>query len=310
MVSFEGQAVIVTGAGRGLGRLYALDLASRGASVVVNDVGSTMRGGGSDAAVADLVVDEITAAGGSAVASHDPVDSPEGARAIVASAVEAFGRLDAVVSNAGIYGITPFEDITADEFRRMRSVHVDGAFFVAQAAYRTMKEQGYGRFVMISSSAGMFGQSEAAHYSAAKAGVFGLVNAIAAGGVPHGILANAVLPFGQSRMVWESHDGDGQQPSNPFIDAIVPELVVPMVSYLASSACTVTHQNFSVGGGRYARVFVGLGHGWVAPKRERPTAEDIEANLGAITATDPYSIPLSLIDDVFDICQRIGLADP
>lgn len=309
MISFEEQVAVVTGAGRGLGRLYALDLARRGASVVVNDIGSTMSGDGADAAVADEVVAEIEAGGGRAVASYDPVDTPEGGQAIVDSAVEAFGRLDAVVSNAGIYGMKPFDQITAEEFQRMRSVHLDGAFFLSQPAYRVMKEQGYGRFVMIASSAGMFGQHEAAHYSAAKAGVFGLSNAIAAEGEPYGIVANVVLPFGHSRMVFQSiGDGESEQPTNPFVASIKAELVVPIVTYLASRSCTISHHNISAGAGRYARAFVGLGRGWLAPVDHQPTAEDVEAHLDEVISTDPYIIPMSLTDEVIEICERVGIS--
>src|SRR5439155_11726080 len=157
MIDFDGQVAIVTGAGRGLGRLYALDLAARGASVVVNDVGSAMAGDGSDRRIADGVVAEIRAAGGIAVASYDSVVSPEGGQANVQAALDEFGRLDAAVSNAGIFTTVPFEDLTGEDWRRMLAVHLDGAFHLSQPAYRHMKTQRYGRFVFIASSAGRFG---------------------------------------------------------------------------------------------------------------------------------------------------------
>ncbi len=307
MIDFQDQAVVVTGAGRGLGRLYALDLASRGAAVLVNDIGVSMGGAGEDTSVAAAVVAEIEAAGGRAAANHDSVDTPEGGQAIVDHAVEAFGRVDAVVSNAGIFQTLPFEDITVDDWRRMRRVHLDGAFFLAQPAYRVMKTQGYGRFVMIASSAGLFGQHLAAHYSAAKAGIMGLTNVIAVEGAPHGILANTVLPFGQSRMVWET-TGEEPSESNPFVNAIKPELVVPIVTYLASRACSFSHHNYSAGAGRFARAFVGLGEGWVAPRDTQPTAEAVEANLAAISATEPFIVPMSIVDEVLEICTRVGVA--
>lgn len=194
MIDLEGQAVIVTGAGRGLGRLYALDLARRGARVVVNDLGGSMHGDGSDSSVADAVVDEIKRAGGDAVASHDSVDNPEGADAIVSTAVDSFGRLDAVVSNAGIFNSVAFDELSAEGWRRMLSVHLDGGFYLSQRAYRVMKEQQYGRFVFVSSSAGMFGQHMEAHYAAAKAGLVGLVHNLAVDYGPDGITANAVAP--------------------------------------------------------------------------------------------------------------------
>jgi NAD(P)-dependent dehydrogenase (short-subunit alcohol dehydrogenase family) len=306
MIDFDGQAVIVTGAGRGLGRLYALDLAQRGAHVLVNDIGGSINGVGTDASVADGVVTEIEAAGGHAVANHDTVDTPPGGQAIVDHALSAFGRLDAVVSNAGIFGMKPFEELTPEDWQRMRRVHLDGAFYLAQPAYRVMKAQGYGRFVMVTSSAGLFGQHLAAHYSAAKAGVFGLTNVLAAEGAPHGIIANAVLPFGQSRMIWET-TGHTVDEGESFIGAIRPELVVPMVVFLASRACTFSHRNYSAGGGRFARVFAGLGEGWLAPRGTEPTAEDIDAHIDEISATEPYSVPASIVDEVVAICSRLGI---
>src|SRR6202047_2103318 len=182
MIDFAGQAVIVTGAGRGLGRLYALELARRGASVVVNDLGGSMHGSGADTSGGDQVVDEIARAGGVAVPSHDTVDSPEGGDAIVQTAIESFGRLDAVVSNAGIFNSIPFEDLSTDDWRRMLGVHLDGGFYLSQPAYRVMKSQGYGRVVFVASSAGMFGQPLEAHYAAAKAGLVGLPNVLAVQG--------------------------------------------------------------------------------------------------------------------------------
>ncbi|MFZ0905571.1 MAG: SDR family NAD(P)-dependent oxidoreductase, partial [Mycobacterium sp.] len=143
MIDFTGQVVIVTGAGRGLGRLYALELARRGAAVVVNDLGGSMHGDGADTSVADAVVQEIERAGGVAAASHDSVDSPEGGEAIVRIAIDQFGRLDAVVSNAGIFNSVPFEDLSQADWRRMLSVHLDGGFYVSQPAYREMKAAGY-----------------------------------------------------------------------------------------------------------------------------------------------------------------------
>src|SRR4051795_8368898 len=201
MIDFEGQVAVVTGAGRGLGRLYAMDLASRGASVVVNDLGGTMGGEGSDTKIADEVVAEIVGAGGNAVPSYDSVDSPEGGNAIVQTALEHFGRLDAVVSNAGIFNSIAFEEMTPSQWRQMLKVHLDGGFHLSQPAFKIMKKQGYGRFVFISSSGGMFGQHLEAHYGAAKAGLVGLSNVIALEGSDHGILSNTVLPFGFSRMV-------------------------------------------------------------------------------------------------------------
>lgn len=307
MIDFQGQVAIVTGAGRGLGRLYAIDLARRGASVVVNDLGGTMHGEGSDAAVADLVVQEVLAAGGTAVASHDSVDSPEGGAAIVATALERFGRLDAVISNAGIFNSVAFEEMSAEDWRRMLRVHLDGGFYLSQPAYRVMKTQGYGRFVFISSSGGMFGQPLEAHYAAAKAGLVGLANVIAIEGAAHGILANTVLPFGYSRMVTETVGDPKALAETGFLKIIQPELVVPMVTYLASRDCVVTHHNYSACAGRFARVFVGLGQGWLAEPDSTPTADDVAAHLGEISAAEPFTVPGSIFEEVFGVCERLGV---
>ena len=308
MIDFTDQVAVVTGAGRGLGRLYAIELARRGASVVVNDLGGSMGGDGADAAVADQVVDEITAAGGTAVASHDSVDTPEGGQAIVASALEHFGRLDAVVSNAGIFTSIPFDELTADDWRRMLRVHLDGGFYLAQPAYRVMKSQGYGRFVFIASSAGMFGQHLEAHYAAAKAGLVGLTNVIALEGEPHGILANTVLPFGISRMVTETLGDPKALEESGFFKAIRPELVAPLVVFLASRACDLTHQNFSACGGRFARVFIGLGDGWLAEPDSSTTADDIADHLAEIAATERFTVPGSIYEEVFSVTARLGIS--
>ncbi len=308
MIDFTGQVAVVTGSGRGLGRIYAIELARRGAAVVINDLGGTMDGEGSDAAVADQVVGEIIASGGTAVASHDSVDSAEGGAAIVRTAVDHFGRVDAVVSNAGIFTSVPFDELTPEDWRRMLRVHLDGGFYLAQPAYRVMKSQGYGRFVFIASSAGMFGQHLEAHYAAAKAGLVGLTNVIALEGEPHGILANTVLPFGLSRMVTETLGNPKALEETGFFKAIRPELVEPLVVFLASRACEFSHQNFSACGGRFARVFIGLGEGWMAEPDSSPGADDIAAHLAEIAATEPFTVPGSIYEEVFAVTARLGLS--
>ncbi|WP_292988709.1 SDR family NAD(P)-dependent oxidoreductase [Mycobacterium sp.] len=308
MIDYTDQVAIVTGAGRGLGRLYALELARRGARVVVNDLGGTMRGDGEDTSVADAVVREIEDGGGAAVASHHSVDSPEGGRAIVDAALEAFDRVDAVISNAGIFSSAPFDELTHDDWTRMLRVHLDGGFNLGQPAYRAMKEQGYGRFVFISSSGGMFGQPSEAHYAAAKAGLVGLSNVIAIEGAEYGIRSNTVLPFGFSRMVTETIGDPTALEEIGFTKVIKPELVVPIVAFLASRACELTHQNYSACGGRFARVFVGLGEGWLAEPGSAPTADDIADHLSEVSATDPYSVPGSIFEEVFAICERLGVS--
>lgn len=307
MIDFTGQVVVVTGAGRGLGRLFALDIARRGGSVVVNDLGGTMHGDGVDSRVADQVVEEIKRAGGIALASYESVATPEGGEAIVRTAVDRFGRLDAVVSNAGIFNSAPFEDLSQADWRRMLTVHLDGGFYLSQPAFRVMKSQGYGRFVFIVSSAGLFGQPLEAHYGAAKAGLFGLTNVIAVEGAQHGILANTVLPFAFTRMVSETVPDPEYLKESGFLNAIQPKLVVPIVVFLASRACELSHHNYSAGAGRFARVFVGLGEGWLAQPGSNPTADDIATHLNEVSATEPFTVPMSIFDEVFGICNRLGV---
>jgi hypothetical protein len=188
-------------------------------------------------------------------------------------------------------------------------VHLDGGFYLSQPAFRVMKAQRYGRFVFTSSSAGIFGQPLTAHYAAAKAGLLGQTNVIAIEGAEYGILANAVLPFGYSRMVSETvPDPERLLAESAFLRAIAPELVVPMVVFLASRACDLTHQCYSAGAGRYARVFVGLAEGWLAQLGTNPTADDVATHLAEVSATGTFTIPASIFDEVLGICSRLGIA--
>jgi NAD(P)-dependent dehydrogenase (short-subunit alcohol dehydrogenase family) len=254
------------------------------------------------------VVDEICKAGGRAVASHHSVDSPEGGQSIVDAAVDTFGRLDAVVSNAGIFNSIPFDQLSPDDWRQMLRVHLDGGFYLSQPAFKVMAKQNYGRFVFISSSAGNFGQPMEAHYAAAKTGLVGLSNVIAIEGAAHGILSNTVLPTGFSRMVTETVGDEKFLKESGFMRAIRAELVVPLVAFLASRACDFTHRNYSACAGRYARVFVGLGEGWLADAETEPTAEDILAHLDEVSATDKFIVPDSIVDEVLAVCDRLGIS--
>ncbi len=308
MIDFSDQVAVVTGAGRGLGRAYALDLARRGAAVVVNDIGGSMTGEGGDRNVADEVVEEIRGAGGTAVGSYDSVDRPEGGAAIVHAALDAFGRLDAVVSNAGIYETVPFEELTVGRWRRMLQVHLDGTFHLVQPAFRTMKAQGYGRIVHVASNMAAFGHPENAHYGAAKGGIIGLTHVLATEGAPHGIAVNAVLPIGQTRMMMSSVEERDLDPvRRAMYDRSSADRVVPMVTYLASRDCTVTHQLFSAAGGRYARVFIGLAEGWMASAETEPAAEDVAANIEEISSTERFTVPSCVSDEMVGLLRRYGL---
>jgi NAD(P)-dependent dehydrogenase (short-subunit alcohol dehydrogenase family) len=236
------------------------------------------------------------------------VASPEGGAAIVRKATDTFGRLDAVVSNAGILNLADFDQLTVDQWRGMMSVHLDGSFYLSQPAYRVMKAQGYGRFVFIASGAGAFGINQHAHYGAAKMGIVGLKNVIAVEGKPHGILANSVLPWGMTRMFMVGTGANDSILDNPLIRALDPQLAVPMVVYLASRACNVSHQDYTAGAGRFARVFTGLGGGWFAGKGKVPTADDVDAQFAKVSATDPYYVPFSCHDETKEICEMLGIS--
>lgn len=231
MIDFAGQVAVITGSRSGA-RPSVCDRACEPRRICgVNDIGATIHGEGTDPNVADQVVEEIERAGGAAVASRDSVATPEGGEAIVHTAVDRFGRLDAVVSNAGIFQTKDFDELSPADWRRMLNVHLDGAFHLSEPAFRVMKSQGYGRFVFIASSAGLFGQAQAAHYAAAKAGLVGLTNVIAIEGAPNGILANTVLPFGYSRMVTETVGDREQLPDeSSFLHAIDPSWSSPSSS--------------------------------------------------------------------------------
>jgi NAD(P)-dependent dehydrogenase (short-subunit alcohol dehydrogenase family) len=250
------------------------------------------------------VADQVArrSAGGRLAVAYDSVDSP-GKRSLLRSTVRPrrCGRL------TGIFHTAPFDQLSHADWRRMLSVHLDGGFHLGQPAFRVMKSQGYGRFVFIASSAGLFGQPLAAHYAAAKTGLLGLTNVIAVEGAPHGILANTVLPFGHSRMVTETVNDPKAIAASGFLSAIRPELVVPIVVFLASRACGFSHHNYSACAGRYARVFVGLGEGWLADPGSNPTADDIAAHLDDVSTTKSFTVPMSIFDEVVGVCARLGI---
>jgi len=280
----------VTGAGGGLGRTYALELATRGAAVVVNDLGGSAAGVGSDASAAQKVVDEITAKGGSAVASHDSVSTPEGGQAIVQAALDNFGKVDIVINNAGILRDKTFVKLEHQDLDAVLDVHLKGAFHVSQPAFRVMKEHGYGRFVFTASNAGVFGNFGQTNYGAAKMGLVGLSNVLSLEGAKANIKSNVICPIAKTQMTEEL--------LGPLAELVEPELVTPMVVYLASEACGYTHEVFSAGGGRYARVFVGLAPGWFAGKGVEVSAEDVAAHIDDIRNQDGYVVPGSVTDEL------------
>ena len=291
MVDFADRVAIVTGAGGGLGREHALLLASRGAAVVVNDLGGDVHGLGASASAADSVVDEIRSAGGVAVADYGSVSDPESAEAIVQGAIDEFGRIDIVVNNAGILRDKSFANLEWPDLAAVLDVHLKGAFYVTRPAFVRMKEQGYGRIVLTSSSSGLMGNFGQANYGAAKMGLVGLMNVLKLEGAKSGIRVNAVAPIARTRMTEEI-----------FGEAVAhfdPSYVAPAVAYLASESCQVNGEIWSVGGGSVSRFFIGLTHGYFKhPGRSGSlTVEDIVEHIEDIRDEDGYIVPFSSQDE-------------
>jgi NAD(P)-dependent dehydrogenase (short-subunit alcohol dehydrogenase family) len=282
-LGFDGKVAIVTGAGGGLGRRHALLLASRGALVVVNDLGGSVDGTGGSAGPAQLVVDEITAAGGEAVADTSSVATAEGGAAIVQAAVEAFGRVDIVVNNAGILRDKAFHNAGPDLWNPVFAVHLVGAFNVTQPAFARMREQGYGRIISTSSAAGLFGNFGQTNYGAAKMGLVGLTRVLAVEGAKYGIKANVIAPLALTRMTEAIMGSLGER--------LDPGLVSPLVAFLAHEDCDVSGEIFSVGGGRVARIFIGESPGYYSPTL---TPEDVRDHWDEIRDTEGFAIPMNL----------------
>lgn len=246
---YDGRVAVVTGGGRGLGRSYARLLASRGARVVVNDTGGSRQGDGLDAGPAQAVVAEIVAAGGEAVACTASVATPAGGQAIVAAALDSFGRLDILIHSAGNVRFAGLDEMTYDDFEAVLDVHLRGAFHVVRPAFPVMRDAGFGRIVLTSSIAGVYGDRRVANYAAAKTGAIGLANVVALEGEPHDVRCNLILPGAITRMAEERPIGDHPP-------TMGPDMVAPTVAWLAHENCQSTGELFVSLGGRVARAFV------------------------------------------------------
>jgi NAD(P)-dependent dehydrogenase (short-subunit alcohol dehydrogenase family) len=287
-LGFDGKVAIVTGAGGGLGRSHALELARRGARIVVNDLGGTVDGsGGGSEGPAAQVVKEIEALGGEAVANRDSVASAEGGAAIVANAIEAFGRIDIVVNNAGILRDKAFHNMTPDLVDPVIDVHLKGAFNVTRAAWTHFREQNYGRVINTSSNSGLWGNFGQSNYGAAKMGLVGLTKVLAVEGAKYGIKANAIAPVAFTRMTADLMPG--------LEDKLKPDYVTPIVVFLAHEDCPVTGDVYSAGGGVVARYFVGLTPGYVNPGH---SVEDIRDNFDQIRDETGYIVGASNNDEL------------
>lgn len=289
-IRFDHRVAVITGAGGGLGKTYALILGSRGAKVVVNDLGGARDGTGGGTSMADQTVKEINEAGGAAVANYDSVATPAGGEAIIQAALDNFGQVDIVINNAGILRDKTFAKLTPPDLEAVLDVHLKGAFFVSQPAFRAMKERGYGRFVFTASAAGIFGNFGQTNYGAAKMGLVGLSNVLAIEGAKYNIKSNVIAPLAKTRLTEEL--------LGAMADLVQPGQVTPLVTYLVSEECELTHEVFSVGGGRFARIFVGLAPGWFGGKGKAASPEDVRDHIDQICDPEGYIIPTSIADEM------------
>jgi NAD(P)-dependent dehydrogenase (short-subunit alcohol dehydrogenase family) len=268
---FDGRVAVITGAGRGLGRSYALLLAGRGAKVVVNDNGSATRGDEIVANPAQDVVDEIKAAGGEAVACTESVATPEGAAAIVQCAIDTWGRIDVLIHNAGNVRYGEIADLSIEDFNAVTDVHFKGGFYLAKAAMPHMIAANYGRVVLTASCSGLYGSKTTVNYGMSKAGLMGLNNVIALEGGEHGIQSNTIVPAAVTRMA-DGLDTSAYPPMEP-------ELVAPMVAWLCHESCPVSGEHYIAAAGRMARAFTTESKGVFQPSW---TIEQVASQIEAI----------------------------
>lgn len=279
---FDDRVAVVTGAGRGLGRAYALLLASRGAKVVVNDTGGTLSGDGADPGPADEVVDEIRAAGGDAVACTESVTTAAGGQAIVAAALDRFGGIDILVHNAGTVRRASLAEMTYQDFDAVLDVHLRGAFHVVRPAFPVMRDAHYGRIVLTSSIGGLYGNHGVANYAVAKAGIIGLSNVVALEGAADNVVCNVIVPSAVTRMA-EGLDISAYPPMDP-------QLVAPVVGWLAHEACSITGEMLIAIAGRVAKAVISETAGVYQPSW---SIEDVGDQMAAIGEADaPVTFPV------------------
>ena len=295
MLRFDGKVAIITGAGAGLGRSHALLLASRGAKVVVNDLGGTRHGEGKSTKAADDVVAEIKAAGGQAVANYDSVTDGD---KIVKTAVDAFGRVDVLINNAGILRDASFLKMTDDDWNLIYKVHVEGAYKTTKAAWPIMKEQGYGRVLFTTSAAGLYGNFGQANYSTAKLGLVGFAKTLAAEGLKYGIKSNAIAPVAGSRMTETILTPD-------LIAGLKPEYVSAMAAYLCHEECEASGDVFEVGGGFFAKVRLERSKGKTVKLGRAITPELVASSWDAITSFKESTHPGNAMEALQPVLQNL-----
>lgn len=294
-IRYDNRVAVVTGAGAGLGRNHALYLASRGARVVVNDLGGAVDGTGGSTGAAEQVVQEIKAAGGEAVANADSVASPDGAAKIIQSALDHFGGIDILINNAGNLRDKSFSKLEPADFDAVVDVHLSGSAYCTLAAWNHMKDANYGRIVMTTSAAGLFGNFGQGNYAAAKLGVVGLMNALKHEGLKYNINVNTVAPMALTRMT-EDIMSDKIKP------LVKPEYVTPVVAWFCAEENTVSGDVVEAGAGYYSKVHIVEGKGVVLGGGEVPTPEQIQANYDAIadmSEAQPYNSANDVMRHIF-----------
>jgi NAD(P)-dependent dehydrogenase (short-subunit alcohol dehydrogenase family) len=315
---FDDQVAVITGAGGGLGRQYALLLASRGARVVVNDTGGSVTGAGSNTDAATTTAEEIRRLGGEAIPDTHSVASPEGGQAIVDTALQAWGRVDIVINNAGIVRDAPFEDVTPDRLEPLLDVHLRGAFHVTRSAWKAMREQHYGRILNTCSAAGLLGAERMSNYGAAKTGLVGLTRVLAAEGADRNIKVNAIAPIAYTRMLAHSVDGAPHQDdaaAQAILDDLVaqylqkldPALVAPVAAFLTHRDCPVSGEIYTVGAGHVARFFIGRTKGFFSPEL---SIEQVRDHLDEIRDEAGYSVPGGPADEMGELFATIMANQP
>ncbi|MBP7063504.1 SDR family oxidoreductase [Ferrovibrio sp.] len=299
-IDFQGRVAIVTGAGSGLGRSHALALAARGAQVVVNDLGGAVDGTGGSSKAADQVVAEILAAGGQAVANYDSVSDPVGAANIVQSALDAWGRVDVLVNNAGILRDKSFAKMELADFDTVVDVHLLGSAYVSKAAWPVMQAQNYGRIVMTTSAAGLYGNFGQSNYAAAKLGLVGLMNALKQEGAKNGILVNTIAPVAATRMT------EALFPPK-LLPYLKPEYITAAVVYLCSEACNATGDIISAGAGFYAKAQVVEAEGVFFGAGSSVTPDMIAeqyARIADMSQARPYAAAMEEVAKIFGFFQK------
>ncbi len=281
-VRFDDRVAVVTGAGGGLGRAHSMLLASRDAKVVVNDLGGARDGGGGSSNMADQVVEEIKAAGGEAVANYDGVDTSAGGENIIKTAVDAFGKVDIVIANAGILRDRAFHNLEEQDWDKIFAVHVKGSFNVIQPAFRLMRQQNYGRIIVTTSNAGLYGNFGQANYSSAKTALLGLASTLELEGAKYNIKANVIAPVAASRLT-----EDVMPPA--VLEKLLPEFVSPAVAYLCSEECQVSGDIITAGGGYVGRAAIVESKGAVLPGISIEAVRDNFDKIRDMTGAEEFS---------------------